>query len=89
MPCAQFCMRCVIVSSLRRQPTWPPSCRPLIRGLFFEGWKPAKVPVKMTRQEFLERVRRKFSFEVEGGVELLWIEEASRLIPGRPAERAT
>jgi len=43
----------------------------LIRGLFFEGWKPAKVPVKMTRQEFLERVRREFPFEVEGGVELL------------------
>jgi uncharacterized protein (DUF2267 family) len=25
----------------------------------------------MTRQEFLERVRREFPFEVEGGVELL------------------
>jgi uncharacterized protein (DUF2267 family) len=43
----------------------------LIRGLFYEGWKPAKVPVKMTREEFLGRVRREFPFEVEGGPGLL------------------
>lgn len=43
----------------------------LIRGLFYEGWKPAKVPVKMTREEFLARVRREFPFEIEGGAELL------------------
>ena len=43
----------------------------LIRGLFYEGWKPARVPVKMTREEFLGRVRQEFSFEVEGGLGLL------------------
>jgi uncharacterized protein (DUF2267 family) len=43
----------------------------LIRGLYYEGWDPAKVPMKMHREEFLERVRREFPFEVEGGTELL------------------
>jgi uncharacterized protein (DUF2267 family) len=43
----------------------------LIRGLYYEGWDPAKVPVKMHREEFLERVRREFPYEVEGGIELL------------------
>ena len=43
----------------------------LIRGLYYEGWKPARVPVKMHREEFLERIRREFDFEVEGGTELL------------------
>jgi uncharacterized protein (DUF2267 family) len=43
----------------------------LIRGLYYEGWRPAQVPVKMKRDEFLARVRRDFTFEVEGGVEHL------------------
>jgi uncharacterized protein (DUF2267 family) len=43
----------------------------LIRGLYYEGWNPSKVPVKMSRDEFLARVRRAFGYEVEGGVELL------------------
>lgn len=43
----------------------------LIRGLYYEGWNPSKVPVKMSRDEFLARVRRAFSYEVEGGDELL------------------
>lgn len=43
----------------------------LMRGLYYEGWNPARVPVKMHRDEFLERVRREFSFEVEGGTEVL------------------
>jgi uncharacterized protein (DUF2267 family) len=30
-----------------------------------------QVPVKMTREEFLGRVRREFPFEVEGGAGLL------------------
>lgn len=41
----------------------------LIRGLYFEGWKPSKVPVKMDREEFLQRVRREFPFEIKGDME--------------------
>jgi len=43
----------------------------LMRGIFYEGWDPARVPVKMDREEFLERIREEFTYEVEGGVELL------------------
>jgi uncharacterized protein (DUF2267 family) len=43
----------------------------VIRGLFYEGWKPSRVPVKMDRNEFLERVRREFRYSVDGGTELL------------------
>jgi len=31
----------------------------LIRGLFFEGWAPAKVPIKMNQAEFLEAISEK------------------------------
>jgi uncharacterized protein (DUF2267 family) len=43
----------------------------LIRGIYFEGWDPTDVPVKVHREEFLERVERQFPYEVEGGTELL------------------
>jgi uncharacterized protein (DUF2267 family) len=43
----------------------------LMRGIFYEGWDPARVPIKMDREEFLERIREEFTYEVEGGVELL------------------
>jgi uncharacterized protein (DUF2267 family) len=43
----------------------------LIRGLYYEGWDPSKVPVKMSKEEFLDRVRRELGFEVEGGIEQL------------------
>jgi uncharacterized protein (DUF2267 family) len=43
----------------------------LVRGLYFEGWDPGRVPVKMSRDEFLARVREEFRFEVRGGIEPL------------------
>ena len=43
----------------------------LIRGLYYEGWSPSHVPVKMDRGAFLERVRREFGFEVGGSTEEL------------------
>jgi uncharacterized protein (DUF2267 family) len=43
----------------------------LIRGLYYEGWVPARVPVKMNREEFLGRVRQDFGFDVVGGTEQL------------------
>jgi uncharacterized protein (DUF2267 family) len=43
----------------------------LMRGLYYEGWKPSKVPMKMHRDEFLQRIREDFAFAVEGGMERL------------------
>jgi len=54
----------------------------LIRGLFFEGWKPAKVPVKMTKQEFLERVLQAVRRYVTEGER----EDIRSTLPGELAE---
>jgi uncharacterized protein (DUF2267 family) len=43
----------------------------LIRGIYYTGWDPSRVPVKMHREEFFARVRREFPYEVEGGMEPL------------------
>jgi uncharacterized protein (DUF2267 family) len=31
----------------------------LVRGLYYQGWEPSKVPVKMSCQEFLDTVQEK------------------------------
>jgi uncharacterized protein (DUF2267 family) len=43
----------------------------LIRGVYYDGWKPAETPVKMSNEEFFERIRREFPYAVEGGDEHL------------------
>jgi uncharacterized protein (DUF2267 family) len=43
----------------------------LIRGLYYEGWNPARVPVKMNKEQFLERVRQDFPFDVGDDLEPL------------------
>ena len=43
----------------------------LVRGMYYEGWDPSKAPVKMDREAFLDRVRREFPFEIDGGIERL------------------
>jgi uncharacterized protein (DUF2267 family) len=43
----------------------------LVRGLYYEGWNPSRVPVKMSREEFEERVRREFPFNIEGDIDRL------------------
>jgi uncharacterized protein (DUF2267 family) len=43
----------------------------LVRGIYYEGWNPSRVPVKMKREEFLARVRREFPFEIKGDMEQL------------------
>jgi uncharacterized protein (DUF2267 family) len=43
----------------------------LVRGVFYEGWVPSQVPMKMDREEFLQRVRSELPFDVEGGIEQL------------------
>src|SRR3954469_3784162 len=43
----------------------------LIRGVYFHGWQPSDVPVKMDKEQFLERVRQEFPYDVKGGMEPL------------------
>jgi uncharacterized protein (DUF2267 family) len=43
----------------------------LVRGIYYEGWDPSRVPVKMDKEEFLARVGKEFPYTVEGGTEQL------------------
>ncbi|MEV5458975.1 DUF2267 domain-containing protein [Streptomyces cellulosae] len=43
----------------------------LVRGVYYDGWKPAESPVRMSNDEFLARVRSEFPYAVEGGPEKL------------------
>jgi len=40
----------------------------LVRGTYFDGWNPNAVPMKMDREEFLARVRREFTYSIEGDI---------------------
>lgn len=37
----------------------------LLKGVFYDGWKPAEVPVKMDEEQFLNRVQAKFQYSIE------------------------
>ncbi|MEU7979418.1 DUF2267 domain-containing protein [Micromonospora sp. NPDC049081] len=39
----------------------------LVRGIYFDGWQPENVPVKLNRDDFLYEVRQGFPYDVEGG----------------------
>lgn len=43
----------------------------LVRGVYYQDWDPSRVPIKMNRQEFLERVAKEFPAKVGGGMERL------------------
>ncbi|MFC7549941.1 DUF2267 domain-containing protein [Plantactinospora sp. GCM10030261] len=43
----------------------------LVRGIYYDGWDPMSVPVKLNRDDFLYEVRRNFQYDVEGGPESL------------------
>ena len=43
----------------------------LVRGVYFEGFDPTIVPVKLSREDFLFEVRQSFQWDVEGGTERL------------------
>ena len=43
----------------------------VIRGVYYEGWDPSDVPMKMDKEEFLARIRREFIFDVDGGPQRL------------------
>lgn len=39
----------------------------LVRGIYFDGWQPENVPIKLNRDDFLYEVRQGFPYDVEGG----------------------
>lgn len=41
----------------------------LVKGIYFDGWDPSAIPAKLDREEFLQRVRREFRYEIEGNIE--------------------
>ncbi|MGC1214486.1 MAG: DUF2267 domain-containing protein [Micromonospora sp.] len=41
----------------------------LLRGIYFEGWQPESVPIKLNRDDFLYEVRQGFPYDVEGGTQ--------------------
>lgn len=43
----------------------------LVCGIFYHNWNPSRIPIKMRREEFLQRVQQEFPYDVEGGVEPL------------------
>jgi uncharacterized protein (DUF2267 family) len=43
----------------------------LLRGVYYEGWVPSRVPEKMDGAHFVRRVRHDFTYDVEGGAERL------------------
>jgi uncharacterized protein (DUF2267 family) len=43
----------------------------LIRGIYYDGWDPSRVPAKMDEEKFFGRIRREFRYQVEGGPQRL------------------
>jgi len=40
----------------------------LEKGIFFEGWDPDNVPIKMNKEEYVSYVTVRFPFDTEGGI---------------------
>ncbi len=43
----------------------------LIKGIYYDGWSSEGVPVKLSREEFINRIRRDFIFDTDIGIEEL------------------
>ncbi|WBB76793.1 DUF2267 domain-containing protein [Micromonospora sp. WMMD1128] len=39
----------------------------LLRGIYFDGWQPENVPIKLNRDDFLYEVRQGFPYDTDGG----------------------
>ncbi len=40
----------------------------LVRGFYYEGWEPDKVPVKINKESFIENIRREFQYSSTQGI---------------------
>jgi uncharacterized protein (DUF2267 family) len=43
----------------------------LVRGIYYAEWDPSKVPMKQNREEFMQRIREQFPYQIEGDIEQL------------------
>lgn len=43
----------------------------LVRGIFYAEWDPSRVPLKQNREEFLQQIREKFPYQIDGDIEQL------------------
>jgi uncharacterized protein (DUF2267 family) len=43
----------------------------LVRGVYYDGWNPDAVPIKLKRDDFLFEVRQSFRYDIDGGIENL------------------
>ncbi len=41
----------------------------LIKGVFYDGWKPDQLPKKMSKEEFIQEIRNGFFYSTENGIE--------------------
>jgi uncharacterized protein (DUF2267 family) len=41
----------------------------VLKGIFFEGWKPESVPIKMNREEFIQRIKDEIFYDYHGSTE--------------------
>ncbi|MGI5827633.1 MAG: DUF2267 domain-containing protein [Patescibacteria group bacterium] len=42
----------------------------LVKGIYYEGWDPDKVPMRMDEEEFLNRIRQEFPFSLREDVNI-------------------
>jgi uncharacterized protein (DUF2267 family) len=43
----------------------------LVRGIFYPDWNPSRVPMKQNREDFMQRIREQFHYQIECGIEQL------------------
>lgn len=43
----------------------------LVRGIYYAEWDPSRVPMKLNREQFLQRIRKEFPYEIDGDIEQL------------------
>jgi len=41
----------------------------ILKGVYYDGWDPMAVPIKMHKEEFLKYIGNEFKFDVDGGIE--------------------
>lgn len=41
----------------------------LLRGLYYEGWMPSRVPDRMSKEEFLNRIRSEFTYAIDTSID--------------------